>query len=217
MIEPYYCPAEGCDYGKDEEKSLAAVRSHINAMGESHDWELLKPLLHQQGETSDDQQDEQPEQANDQPDDQPDGSDDDPPGTGGAAATEGGGDDDQQNEGVEQTETPENSQNDQQDMDQSSEYDQQLQQAQQADDQPDDAGESSQSGGQRGDDTSQTTSGRGVPVWAIVGGLTLVALLLFVARSGDDQPEQVPSEVVEDTEQADPVADDPEPEVTWSE
>jgi len=206
MNEPYYCPAEGCDYGTESDKTLAAVRSHINAMGDDHDWDTLKPLLHEQGETSDDQ-----------PDDQPGDPDDDPPGTGGAAAPDNEGDDDQQSEGVEQTETPENTESDQQDMDQSTEYDQQVQQAQQADDQPDDPDDSSQSGGRDGGQTSQTTSGGGVPLVPLVAGALLLGLLLVALSGGDDQPEQVDSEVVEQDDDADPITDDPEAEVHWGE
>ncbi len=136
MIEPYWCPAEGCDYGTESDKSLAAVRSHINAMGDDHDWDTLKPLLHEQGESNDDQ---------------PDDPDDDPPGTGGAAATDEDGDDDQQTEGVEQTETPENGENDQQDMDQSNEYQQQIEQAEQ----PESNEESS-------DEAARPLQGRGI-------------------------------------------------------
>ncbi|MGB9953682.1 hypothetical protein ACOZ4F_14950 [Haloarcula marismortui] len=200
MKEPYYCPAEGCGYGTESDKSLAAVRSHINAMGDDHDWDTLKPLLHEQGESNDDQ-----------PDDQPDDHDEDPPGTGGAAATDEDGDDDQQTEGVEQTETPENEENDQQDMDQSNEYQQQIEQAEQ----PESSDEGSQTATGQGDTSSQTTSGRGVPVVPIVAGVLLLGLLLVALSGDDDQPAEVDSEVVEESEQADPVTDEPEADPAW--
>ncbi|MUV87790.1 hypothetical protein GJ631_14830 [Natronomonas sp. CBA1123] len=76
----YTCPAEGCDYGEKGGKSLAAVRSHINASSDgAHDWEQLKPTVEQQG----DQQPEATEETVDQEtssDDQtetPDGPDTD--------------------------------------------------------------------------------------------------------------------------------------------
>jgi hypothetical protein len=59
----YTCPAEGCDYGEKGGKSLAAVRSHINASSDgAHDWEQLKPTVKQQG----DQQPEATEETVDQ-------------------------------------------------------------------------------------------------------------------------------------------------------
>ena len=42
-MSSHTCPVEGCDYGESSSKSLAAVRSHINASGDSeHDWDALK-------------------------------------------------------------------------------------------------------------------------------------------------------------------------------
>ena len=50
--DPYWCPKEGCDYGSGtEQKSKAAVRSHINASAD-HDWPALKPLVEKQGDQS---------------------------------------------------------------------------------------------------------------------------------------------------------------------
>ncbi|WP_231184729.1 hypothetical protein [Haladaptatus sp. DYF46] len=62
------CPIEGCDYGDNEEKSLAAVRSHINASSDGdHDWSALKPTVEAQAADSDqdDQADQQPEDDTD--------------------------------------------------------------------------------------------------------------------------------------------------------
>lgn len=63
--EPYYCPIEGCNYGHGEQKSLAAVRSHINATTDTsdqnergHSWAALKTEVEQQGEESDEEQTE---------------------------------------------------------------------------------------------------------------------------------------------------------------
>lgn len=71
----YTCPAEGCEYGEKGGKSLAAVRSHINASSDGgHDWEQLKPTVKQQG----DQQPEATEETFDQEtstDDQPETTD----------------------------------------------------------------------------------------------------------------------------------------------
>lgn len=47
----YTCPIEGCPYGEDEEKSLPAVRAHINATSDGdHEWSDLKPTVEQQGQ-----------------------------------------------------------------------------------------------------------------------------------------------------------------------
>jgi hypothetical protein len=54
MTDGYTCPAEGCDYGEeaDENKSLAAVRSHINS-ADDHDWHELKADLYAAAEAED--------------------------------------------------------------------------------------------------------------------------------------------------------------------
>ncbi|MHB9287349.1 hypothetical protein ACKVMT_09965 [Halobacteriales archaeon Cl-PHB] len=57
MSTSYTCPVEGCDYGEQESKSLAAVRAHINALNDpAHDWSELKSEVVDQGEQGDDQQ-----------------------------------------------------------------------------------------------------------------------------------------------------------------
>lgn len=86
MIEPdpHYCPVEGCDYGTDEETSLAAVRSHINASSkDGHHWDQLKPLVEQQ-----DQQEPDDDQPEDQQPDQQEGGD----GEGSETSTDQGND-----------------------------------------------------------------------------------------------------------------------------
>jgi hypothetical protein len=46
-----YCPVDGCDYGDDEEKTLPAVRSHINATNDGdHRWEDLKAAVEAQAD-----------------------------------------------------------------------------------------------------------------------------------------------------------------------
>lgn len=77
----YFCPVEGCDYGKHEEKEQRNVTRHINAKsGEDHaDVERLRALVAEQGddqEGSDDPVDDDPEnEGNESPDDsQGDGS-----------------------------------------------------------------------------------------------------------------------------------------------
>lgn len=62
----HYCPVEGCDYGEQGDKTLAAVRSHINACNDdAHDWDQLKAAVEAQTEQADEPEtesdDEQPE------------------------------------------------------------------------------------------------------------------------------------------------------------
>jgi uncharacterized membrane protein len=53
----FQCPIEGCDYGESEEKSLAAVRSHVNSTGDDdHEWSDLKALVEQQDGNADQQE-----------------------------------------------------------------------------------------------------------------------------------------------------------------
>ncbi|MHC3379388.1 hypothetical protein [Haloarcula sp. H-GB5] len=187
------CPAEGCNYNDEGEKTAASVRRHINAKtDDAHsDTEALRSALNRPAEEGDEGAEQGDQGAPDDPDDEEQGKSEE-----------------------ERAEAAENEENDQQEMDQSSEYEQQVAQSTGTTT----TNEGTETEGQQGDDASKTSSGRGVPVWAIVGGLALVALLLVV-RSGDDQQDdqlaEVESEVVEETEQADPVADDPEAEVKW--
>lgn len=44
--DSYECPVEGCDYGKEEEKTLAQVRGHVNSNGDDdHVWQEAKHEL----------------------------------------------------------------------------------------------------------------------------------------------------------------------------
>jgi len=64
----YTCPVEGCDYGEQESKSLAAVRSHINALNDpAHDWAELKSEVIGQGDGGDDQQEATTDEGADDP------------------------------------------------------------------------------------------------------------------------------------------------------
>jgi len=60
--DTYKCPVEGCDYGEEEEKTLAQVRGHVNSNGdEDHVWQDAKHELlaeaekREATETSDDE------------------------------------------------------------------------------------------------------------------------------------------------------------------
>lgn len=51
MTDARHCPVDGCDYGESDDKSLPAVRAHINASGDdAHDWDELRETVEQQGE-----------------------------------------------------------------------------------------------------------------------------------------------------------------------
>ncbi len=178
--------------------STSMLSALTSRTGDDHDWGSLKPLLHEQGESNDDQ-----------PDDQQGDPDDDPPGTGGAAGSEADSDDDQRTEGVEQTETPRRGERPARHgpirrvrpagtAGTAGKRPARRPQRQQPKrgtagrtDQPDDQRPRGACGPPRG--------------WYLLLGLLLVAL-----SGGDDQPTEVDSEVTEETEQADPVADDPE-------
>ncbi|GGK63590.1 hypothetical protein [Haloarcula sebkhae] len=183
------CPAEGCDYNENGEKSKQSVRRHINAKtDDAHsDTEALRSALNRPAEG-----DEKGAEQGDQ------GAPDD---------TE---DDEQGEAAQERPEADENSETEHQEMDQSSEYEQQV--ARNTGEESTDEGTETE--GQQGNKTSQTTSGRGVPVGAIVAGLLLLGVLAVALSGSNDQPTEVDSEVVEDTD-ADPVADDPEADVQW--
>lgn len=48
----HICPVEGCEYGENSNKSLAAVRAHINAVNDdAHEWADLKGDVEQQADT----------------------------------------------------------------------------------------------------------------------------------------------------------------------
>jgi hypothetical protein len=52
----YNCTVDGCGYGADEDKSLAAVRSHVNSRGdEAHEWADLKEAIEAQADDGDDE------------------------------------------------------------------------------------------------------------------------------------------------------------------
>lgn len=179
------CPAEGCDYNENGEKSKQSVRRHINAKADDahSDVQALRSALNRPDEG-------EQRGAEGAPDD-----------------TE----DDEQGEAPQEgAEADENSETDQQEMDQSSEYEQQVA----ATTGEESTDEGTETEGQQGNQTSQTTSGRGVPVLPLMAGLVLLVVLAIALSGGDNQPTEVESEVVEDTD-AEPVVDDPEPEVAW--
>jgi len=186
------CPAEGCDYNENGEKSKQSVRRHINAKtDDAHsDTEALRSALNRPAE-GDDEGAEQGDQG--APDD-----------------TE----DDEQGEAAQESpEADENSKTEHQEMDQSSEYEQQI--AHSTGEESTDEGTETE--GQQGTDTSQTTSGRGVPVVPLVAGILLLGLLAVALSGSNDQqddPQQVDSTVETETE-VEPVADDPEADVQW--
>lgn len=173
------CPAEGCDYNADGEKSKQSVRRHINAKtDDAHsDLQALRAALNQSEGTAE--------------------------GTGEGASDDT--DDEEQGEaGEEGAESTENSETEQADMDQSEEYEQQVADAQGEES----TDEGTPTEGQQGDDTRATSAvergGWGVPSGPLAVGLGLVVLvaLLLAATSGDDhdEPQQVESTVETDTE-----------------
>jgi len=92
MSDGYTCPKEGCDYGdaEDENKSLAAVRSHINSAGD-HDWHALRADLYAAAEAEDvpDSYDtEEGDQSEDDEDDDTESDDDQSDGDSEEMATE---------------------------------------------------------------------------------------------------------------------------------
>lgn len=179
------CPAEGCDYNENGEKTKQSVRRHINAKADdAHgDVQALRSALNRPDE-------EEEQGAEGAPDDTQDDEQ-------GEAPQEG-------------AEADENSEPEQQEMNQSSEYEQQVATTTGEES----TNEETEIEGQQGNETSQTTSSRGVPVLPLVAGLAPLVVLAIALSGGDDQPTEVESEVVEDTD-AELVVDDPEPEVAW--
>lgn len=60
----YNCPVDGCEYGAEGGKSLAAVRAHINASKtDGHDWQTHKADVEAQGDDSGEPEGEQTEAA----------------------------------------------------------------------------------------------------------------------------------------------------------
>ena len=172
------CPAEGCQYNEDGEKSAASVRRHMNAKtDEAHsDLKALRAALNQSEGT---------------PEGGAEGASDEP-------------EDDEQGEAVgEQSEQPENSETEQGDMDQSEEYEQQV-----ADSTGEEStDEHTQTEGQQGDDRTGKSApqwgGWGVPGGPLAVGLglvVLVAVLLAVTSGDDEEPREVESTVETDTE-----------------
>lgn len=70
----YHCPVEGCDYGDQDDKTLPAVRAHINASNDdTHDWTQLKAAVEEQteqgGEQDGEADEEQPQATENDGDD----------------------------------------------------------------------------------------------------------------------------------------------------
>lgn len=173
------CPAEGCDYNEDGEKTAASVRRHINAKtDDAHsDLEALRAALEQSEGTAE----------------------------GGAQGASDDTDDGEQGEAVtEGAEAAENEQNEHDEMDQSEEYEQQVADATGEES----TDEGTQNEGQQGNDTGTTTTvegtGRGVlggPLVVATGLVVLVAIALAASSDNDDdEPRQVKSTVESDTE-----------------
>jgi len=183
------CPAEGCDYNEEGEKTAASVRRHINAKADDahSDTEALRSALNSPTEGGN----EGAESAPDDSDDEEQGERED-----------------------ERAEAVENEENEQDEMDQSSEYERQVAQSTEAEN----STEGNETEGQQGSDGAQQSALGSAPVAPILAGFALVAIYVLVSSgssSGDDQPTEVESEVVEESEQAEPVVDDPEAEVAW--
>ncbi|NLV09348.1 hypothetical protein GOC74_05315 [Halomicrobium mukohataei] len=185
------CPAEGCDYNEDGEKSKKSVRRHINAKADDahEDTEALRAALMEQTSTAD----------------EGDEGDDDPPGTGGAAATE---DDEQGEPAVEDAESGTEAGNEYpeegDDMDQSDEYEQQLQQqgAESSGESTDGSGTDGQDDRAQSDASSGSSGRSGL---AILGGTIALLVAFLVATSGDSDNEDEPVEVESEVSDAGPV------------
>lgn len=64
----YTCPVKGCDYGDGDQKSLPAVRAHVNATGDSaHNWGEVKEMLADQDAADSSQSEESKEEPEDMP------------------------------------------------------------------------------------------------------------------------------------------------------
>ncbi|MBO4248877.1 hypothetical protein IL252_13715 [Halomicrobium sp. IBSBa] len=188
------CPAEGCDYNDDGEKSASSVRRHINAKADDahEDTEALRAALMEQTSTAD----------------EGDEGDDDPPGTGGAAATEEDESDEQGEAVVEGAESGAKAGNEHpeegDDMDQSDEYEQQLQQqgAESSGESTDGSGTDEQDEHAQSDASS---GGSGRSGLAILGGTIALLVAFLVATSGDSDNEEEPVEVESEVSDAGPV------------
>jgi len=183
------CPAEGCDYNEEGEKTAASVRRHINAKADDahSDTEALRSALNSPAEGDG----EGAENAPDDPDDEKQGESKE-----------------------ERAEAVENEENEQEEMDQSIEYEQQVAQSTEAET----STEGGETEGQQGNDETQQSAFSSAPIAPLLAGFALVAIYVLVSSgssSDDDQPTGVESEVVEESEQAEPVVDDPEAEVAW--
>jgi len=154
------CPAEGCDYNEDGEKTAGSVRRHINAKtdGAHQDKNALRAALMGDSE-----------------------GDDEPPGTGGAAASEGDEDDEQGEAVVEGAESSTEAESehpdkgdetaDETDMVTADEYEQQVQ------GDPADSTTSENSGSA----PAEAGGGMPIPVVGEVSPLTLIAAVLILA------------------------------------
>ena len=158
-MSDYYCPVEGCDYGESEDKSLAAVRSHINASSaDGHDWDELKPIVEAQGEDEEGNEDSPDENESDEtPDEDSDGNE-----TGDETPSDGA--DDGDGEDTEMP-TPE-------------EYEQQLSGGTEDSDEVDDTPESSVG--------LSLGSLSDIPTTYLIAGALIVVVLAWLLLSGSD-------------------------------
>jgi len=180
----YFCPV--CDYGEEESKSLAAVRSHVNAAsGTEHDWAGLKDEVEAQAEDADDTNDDQ---ATDQPDQQASSSDD------------------QQDDGEDAPDTSGTTSQ----MPSQSEYEQQQEAvgdgAAGTESAPDD--DTSDDGGNTSNDTS-SESGFQIPeihpMYLLVAVAVLLVLVVLLTRDGESSNE--PAEEIDAEREPDNDAD----------
>jgi len=191
--QPHWCPVDDCEFGVDDDATLGSVRSHINAAtSEGHDWDALKPVVHDQEQAEPDG--EQTEAAETSPSEQ---AETPPEGTG-----SDGSQTEEAESGGEQTEGAESSPSEQaeygSEMATQEEYEQQQQvqpteSTPEGDTEGEPSGESPSDGEQSGtgDDDQGVSGGFHVPkvgtsTMLVLAGLVLAAFLIWRLLDSDD-------------------------------
>ena len=173
--DTYECPVEGCDYGEQEDKTLAQVRGHVNSSGdEDHVWQDVKHTLLAEAEkrevtqaTEDDDSEAEDEQGDPGEVPGPNGE------TGHLGTVEE--DDDQSGDGEDSTEMATQEEYEEQYSDEDGD----LPEGDEADDQPEDSDEDDQGGGFTVPAVSASTV-------VLVVGVGVAALLVWKLYSGGD-------------------------------
>jgi len=172
--DTYECPVEGCDYGEQEDKTLAQVRGHVNSSGdEAHVWQDVKHTLLAEAEkreatqaTEDDDSEAEEEQGDPGEVPGPNGE------TGHLGTAE---EDDQSDDDEDSTEMASQEEYEEQYSDEDGD----LPEGDEADDQPEDGDEDVQGGGFTVPAVSASTV-------VLVVGVGVAALLVWKLYSGGD-------------------------------